>query len=443
MPFGPVGRHPSATPPGPLALERGAPVALAAGTQLLGEYQGGGRTQASYLIRGGDGRMLEVSPLLYLVAANLDGRSSLDDVAGRVGAALGRSVSAESIGYLVERKLEPLGILGAGAAGAEPQSAPLLALSLRAGVVPPGLVRRASGLLRPLFLPPVVVAVLLGLVGVDGWLITRHNLSRATHDLVSRPGLLLVVVGLMLAAGLFHELGHATASRYGKAEPGVIGVGVYLLWPVFFNDLNDSYRLPRRARVRADLGGVYFNVVFILVLAGAYAATGSPVLLVAVAMQHLAVVQQFLPFVRLDGYYLASDLAGVPDLFGRIRPTVRGFLHPGRREPAMGDLTRRARVIVTAWVVTTVPVLGVLAALLLARMPGLLAGAREGLGAQATATLEAIGDGRPVGALLGIVQVAILAVPLAGLGGLVLRSLVLARRRHRRNAAAPAAATRA
>lgn len=374
--------------------------------------------------------MLEVSPLLYLVAANLDGVSTVEEVAGRVGAAYGRPVSAASVTYLIEHKLRPLGIVDTGK-GHAPQTAPLLALNVRAGVVPPRLVRFAADRLRWLFLPPVIVAFLLALAGVDGWLFARHDLSSAVHHLLRQPALLLAVVALTLCAGLFHELGHAAASRYGGAQPGVIGAGLYLLWPVFFNDLNDSYRLTRRGRLRCDLGGVYFNVVFTVALAVAYGVTGAPPLIVAIAVQHLVIAQQFVPFVRLDGYYIVSDIAGVPDLFARIRPTIRGLLSRRRPVPELADLTPRARAIVTTWVVTTVPVLVVLTVVVLVRVPALLSGAWSGLRAQRAVTLAAMAAGDVVGAALGLLQIAVLAVPLAGLGVLLLRVLVTILRRHR------------
>ena len=425
-----VGRHAAAVPPRRPRYDRPASVTLADGTELLGPYQGDGRAQAAFLVRRSDARMLEVSPLLYLVAANLDGVSTLEEVAGRVGTAYGRPVSAASVTYLIEHKLQPLGIIDTGR-GRAPQTAPLFALNVRAGVVPPRLVRFAADRLRWLFVPPVVVAFLLALAGVDGWLLARHDLGGAVHHLLRQPALLLAVVALTLCAGLFHELGHAAASRYGGAQPGVIGAGIYLLWPVFFNDLNDSYRLTRRARLRCDLGGVYFNVVFTVALAAAYGVTGAPPLIVAIAVQHLVIAQQFVPFVRLDGYYIVSDLAGVPDLFARIRPTVRGLLSRGRPVPALADLTPRARAIVTTWVVTTVPMLAVLTVLLLVRVPALLAGAWDGLSSQGAVTLAAMSGGDVVGAALGLVQIAILAVPLAGLGVLLLRVLVMTAGRHR------------
>jgi putative peptide zinc metalloprotease protein len=43
-----------------------------------------------------------------------------------------------------------------------------------------------------------------------------------------------------------------------------MGVGLYLFYPVFYSDVTDSYRLGRSARVRTDLGGVYFHLIFAL-----------------------------------------------------------------------------------------------------------------------------------------------------------------------------------
>ena len=40
-------------------------------------------------------------------------------------------------------------------------------------------------------------------------------------------------------------------------------------------------------------------------------------------------LEQLLPFVRFDGYFILSDLVGVPDLFARIAPVIRGCLPRG------------------------------------------------------------------------------------------------------------------
>ena len=44
-------------------------------------------------------------------------------------------------------------------------------------------------------------------------------------------------------------------------RPGVMGAGLYLVWPAFYTDVTDSYRLGRGGRLRTDLGGLYFNAI--------------------------------------------------------------------------------------------------------------------------------------------------------------------------------------
>jgi putative peptide zinc metalloprotease protein len=385
---------------------------------LLGPYQGSGCVEVPYLVRGPDSRMFEVSSLLHLVASTVDGRRHLDEIAQLVSEETGRAIAAHDVGYLVDQKLGPLGLI----AGVDshrisaPARTSLLALTVRRAVVPPGAVRAATTVLRPLFLPIVVAVALAGLVAVDAWLLLGPGVGHVVSGALHQPQLLPLLLALTALAGAFHELGHATASRYGGAEPGAIGVGVYLLWPVFYNDLDDSYRLSRRGRLRADLGGVYFNAVFMLAMAGLYALTGSEVLLVVLVVQHLAVLQQFLPFLRLDGYYVVSDLIGVPDLFGRVT-AVLGSLAPGRKDdPRVASLTPSARVVVTAWVLVTMPVLAASVVLLCLHLPRGLEVAVVSLRAQAHGLAGALGHGRFLSALPGVVAVLVTAAPVVGVG---------------------------
>jgi putative peptide zinc metalloprotease protein len=369
--------------------------------------------------------VLEVSSLLYLVASAIDGYATSGDVAVSVSADGGRRITAEQVEYLIEHKLRPLGVIGG--SDLEPRPAaggrPLLGLTLGRTVVPARWVEAASAALAPLFRPLVVVAVLAAAAAFDVWLVTGPGVGAAMHEVLVTPGLLLAMAAITAFGGGFHELGHASASRYGGARPGVIGVGVYLLWPVFYNDVNDSYRLSRAARLRVDLGGVYFNAVFIVVLALAYRVTGSEVVLVAVVLQHVAVLQQFLPFLRLDGYYLVSDIAGVPDLFARVRP-VLARLVPGRpANSATSDLKPGARWIVTAWVLIFAPLLVAALVVMVVRLPGFLATAADAAVVQARGLASAVGGGDPVDLVLSALQLAVYAVPLVGLGVTLARAL--------------------
>jgi putative peptide zinc metalloprotease protein len=336
------------------------PPRLADGVELLGEMRDSGFQTPPALVRRGDGQMIQVSRLLYLVACALDGARAPDVIAALVSGDLGRSLSADQVSYLIASKLGPLGVVAAqdtgGAGTALPTASPLLALRARATVLPAAAANVAGTLFRPLFHWPAVAAVLAGFGALDYWLFLVHGLSGAYDQALSDPAALLLVAGLSIGSALFHECGHAAACRYGGARPGRIGIGIYLVWPSFFTDVTDSYRLGRAGRLRTDLGGVYFNVIFMLGLAGCYALTSYQVLLLAIAVVHLEMLEQLLPVVRFDGYFVLSDLIGVPDLFARVGP-VLGTAFSRGRHTRTAELRRPARRIITAWIACVIPLL--------------------------------------------------------------------------------------
>ena len=334
------------------------PPRLASGVELLGEYQDSGYSQPPSLVRRADGQVIQMSPLLYRVTSRIDGSRDFAAIAELASADLGRSLNAGQVRLLITAKLLPLGIVAAEGVPADlPRANPLLALRARGTLLPERAANAAGTLLRPLFRWPVIVAVAGAVAAVDGWLFAAHGLGRGLQQILRDPVDLLIVLGLSVLSAAFHECGHATGCRYGGARPGVVGVGIYLVWPSFFTNVTDSYRLNRAGRLRTDLGGLYFNLIFMLALAGIYAATSAEVLLLVIAVTHLEMLEQLLPFVRFDGYFILSDLAGVPDLFARIAPILRSAVTRGRPDPRITGLRRRTRILVTGWVVCVIPLL--------------------------------------------------------------------------------------
>src|SRR5919199_3164801 len=332
---------------------------LAEGIELIGEYEGSGYREAPYLVRRADGQVLQLTRLLYLVVEEVDRQRNFGQIAERVSEKFGRTVSAENVKFLVEKKLRPIGVLAAadGTSLKLKKAHPMLALNLRVGLIPERVVRAITTIFYPLFYLPVVLAVLGAVVALDVWLFFVHGVAQSVRDITYQPVLFLLVFALLVLSAAFHECGHATACRFGGATPGVIGVGLYLVYPAFFNDVTDVYRLGRLGRIRTDLGGIYFNVIFSLLTAGAYFLTSFEPLLAVIVIQHLEMLHQLLPFLRLDGYYVVSDLTGVPDLFARIRPILQSLV-PGKRPDAgVTALKPWVRVVVTAWVLTVIPVL--------------------------------------------------------------------------------------
>ena len=409
--------------------------------EQFGEYQGSGLSEATYLVRNPGGQVVHVSRLLDLVLSGIDGNRTVNEIAARVSADFGRTVSAGNVEYLLTHKLAPLGLLatdesaGPGA-GVVRQESAILALKVRRTLIPASAVQHVARLFQPLFSPLVVVSMLACLVTSDVWLFRTGRLGSAVRYMLLHPLTLLIVVGLTLLSMVFHECGHAAACRYGGARPGVIGMGFYVVWPAFFTNVTDSYRLGRAGRVRTDLGGVYFNAVFVVLLTVTYLATGYVPLLAAIPLVHLEIVQQLLPSLRLDGYFILADLIGVPDLFGRIVPALRSAI-PGRPvDPRVQGLKRAARVTLTAWVLLVVPLLGAELTLIILNLPGLARTSAHSLVAQVHVIVAQFGRADVAAGLVSVISAVLLVVPMVGLcyillltGRRALRALIAVNRR--------------
>jgi len=428
--------------------ETAGPLRPADGLRLLGEYQGSGFTEPRFLVRRGDGQVIQLSRLLYLVTQAIaeggapDGGWDARQVAIRAGAAFGRDITADNVYYLVSAKLAPMGVMvvseplggaeapheAAAAPSAPPRANLLLGLRARGVLLPPRAANAVGRALAWLHYPVLTALVVAGFAAFEAWLLAVHGAIGPLLGVLRHPVLLLAVAGLTLTSLLFHEFGHASACRYGGARPGAIGFGLYLVWPSLYTDVTDVYRLGRAGRLRTDLGGVYFNAIFILVLAACYAATGQPVFLAAAFVDNFQILQQVAPLVRMDGYFILGDLAGVPDLLGLLGPimvsvlprrlTPRAWARAGAR--ARG-LRRGPRILVTTWVLVTVPLLAAVVGYTAWHLPSIVTTAVRSFGSGLAATRAGFAAGHPAAGLASGLDLVFLVIPLAGLAYLVTR----------------------
>ena len=396
--------------------------------QLIGSMVGSGYRTPPALVRRGDGQTLQLTPLLYLVLDAVDGRRSCAEIADVVSHAMERRVSEEMVATLVEDHLRPLGLLKLDD-GSEPElkrSNPLLALKLKFAVTDPRSTRRLTDPFRFLFRPALAAVVVAGFLAVTWWVFFRQGLAPAAYDAFQRPHLLLLVFVVTVLSAGFHEFGHAAAARYGGADPGVIGAGLYLVWPAFYTDVTDSYRLGRTGRIRTDLGGLYFNAIVVVLTFVWWSFSGWDALLLLVATQILQMVQQLLPLLRFDGYHLLADLTGVPDLYHRIRPTLAGLLPHRWSDPEARALKPWARGVITLWVLITVPMLVLMLAALVAAVPRMVGSAGGAIQQNASAVADSWQTGTVIDVTANGLQVLAVVLPLLAcaiiLGRLGLRS---------------------
>ncbi|MGP4027021.1 hypothetical protein [Actinomadura sp. 3N407] len=366
-------------PPAALTLP-----ALAEGAELVGEFKNSGYREPPQLVLLPNRQLARLPPLLFLVAkalhehrhlADEDVGRALDRVAEAVSEEAGARLTAEQIVYLVDRKLAPLGVTtySDGSPPSVVKADPFLALRFKVAVFPESFTWFVAGLFAWLLRPVVMAAMIIAFAAGEAWLLTTRSMVDAISLTIFNPVSILLVLGLGIASCAFHEVGHAAACRYGGVRPGVMGCGIYLVWPAFYTDITESYRLGRGGRLRTDLAGVYFNAIFIVGLTLLYLQTGFGPLLVTVLYVNLQMIQQLLPTLRFDGYYIMSDLIGIPDLFKYIGPILRRALLRRPADARLRDLKRWPQVFVTLWVLTVIPLLVFQIGLIISQVPDLVA----------------------------------------------------------------------
>ena len=398
--------------------------ALAPGVELVGEFQGTGFAEPQWLIRREE-RFVQVTELLFRIAEHADGRRTLDEIAGAVTESTEWLVTTENVRALIEARLLPLGVIVNGDAPASvaprPREAPSpLALNMRVKAIGPRTIEPIARILQHLFAPPVVVAALLVAIAAHVWVYRVRGLTGAFLDMLYTPSSLLVVLGVVLVGAIVHEFGHASALRYGGGRARAIGAGIYMIFPAFFTDVTEGYRLGRGARVRTGLGGPYFHLLYALALIGVAVAFGYEFLLIAVLLVNVEIARQFIPFVRLDGYWVLADLTGVPDFFSQLGPFLRSlFPRLARSGPRLPPLKRWVKIVFAAYVLVTIPLLAFLLVVFVKFLPRVMTVIWDAIATQVHFLSSALTGGDTVGAATAVIELAILAVPALGLAYLL------------------------
>jgi putative peptide zinc metalloprotease protein len=368
---------------------------------------------------------MQLSELLYRVASELDGTRTLADVAARVTESADRDVTPENVRQVIELKLVPLGIVAPDGAATAPGEASRgtspLRISGRRRLLAGDRVNAISAFLAVLFSPLVLLPALAAVVAVHVWLYLVRGAGASIQEALYTPGGLLLVLALMLLSSLVHELGHAAALKRGGGRPGAIGGGFYLVYPTLYTDTTDAYRLGRLGRLRTDVGGLYFQLLFAVGLGGLALAADQPVLLAVIVLIDLEILYQFLPTARLDGYWAMADLAGIPDPLSHLGTRVRDSVAASASPTRAPRIKRRTALVVGLYLTISLALAAALVAVTIADFPQILVKVSRVFHHNGTSLGEAVSRGEVVVAAALGAQLLVLAVITAGVCSVVYR----------------------
>lgn len=267
----------------------------------------------------GEGDVRFVLPSDYLdLAREFDGARSMDDAIRAYVDRCKPLQDEEWLKRLVLQSLMPRGILirqdqDPRTAAKSTQSTKAF-LHVKLPIIKASIVAPVARRLSALFHLPVMWTGFLVFVAMHVYVYAV--LLRGSHFDFNQLGIGSIALLMLIStlATLCHEFGHASAAAHFGCRDMTIGWGLYLIYTVLWTNVSDAWKLPRRQRAIIDVGGVYFESFFLLTLIGVYLETKHPIFLFGFMFVDLSIANTFNPFLRMDGYWLVSDLFGIVNL---------------------------------------------------------------------------------------------------------------------------------
>lgn len=179
--------------------------------------------------------------------------------------------------------------------------------------------------------------------------------------LMTPEGAFGIACALVLSK-ILHECGHGIAARHFGCRVPSMGVAFLVLWPVLWTDTTDAWRLTRtRDRLVIDCAGMVAETLLAVcasivwsVLPDGPLRDGAFTLASSTWLLTLSV--NLSPLMRFDGYYILSDLLGVPNLqeraFAWTRWRTRRLLFGGD-EPPPEPFSRRQGELLLGYSIAT------------------------------------------------------------------------------------------
>lgn len=165
---------------------------------------------------------------------------------------------------------------------------------------------------------------------VFAWL---HSAALA-HELMqifdSNQWMIMLVVWAVLK--LIHELGHACVAHHHGVRVGRAGIMFFMFAPLAYVDVTDAWKLPKRSsRIAIALGGVYFELICASVAVWTWwywqgGAVGNLAAQIFFLAGPATLLVNANPLLRLDGYYVVSDLVDIPNLREQGRRLLGGLI---------------------------------------------------------------------------------------------------------------------
>jgi len=267
----------------------------------------------AYLLRGDNGKYMRLSPDAFYLVQTVRSGASFEEVAAMFTHQRQQIVSPSEVQIAyqtITNKIKEI---------ENNNTDPLSGFFYRRDIFSQHLVTKISQKLILAFTPLTAFLLLAFIVIMLTIFLTTPQLINTGSDYES----FWLGLGLFVISMTVHEFGHATACSAFHAQPGAIGFGLYLIYPMFYSDVSSAWSLKRWQRVVVDISGVYFQLLICSIYIGLYFTSGYDSFRVATFMIIGSCLFSLNPVLKFDGYWLVADALGVTNLSKQPKRILR------------------------------------------------------------------------------------------------------------------------
>ncbi len=233
------------------------------------------------------------------------------------------------------------------------------------GIRPDWILDAVYPLVRWLFTPLACVVytscvALAAAIAMSQWDAIADHVSEAFLNRGAAAVLPFFVV--MSAVKIVHELAHAAACKAFGGDCRELGVMLLFGMPCLYCDVSDAWIMPQRyKRILVSAAGMLAEIGIAALAMFAWLWTGDAILrewwlIVMVVCSVSTIVVNGNPLMRYDGYFILSDVVGIPNLGTRaslaLREIVRNRLW-GERTSALNNEDNQCRFWLAVYAVAS------------------------------------------------------------------------------------------
>ncbi|UCD63773.1 MAG: hypothetical protein JSW34_13710 [Candidatus Zixiibacteriota bacterium] len=268
-------------------------------------------------------------PEFWLIS-QLDGETSYEEITLRFREKFGLEITPDHVRqfvdvleskFFLENQRSEQATSRKSITGGEKESlfSRLLTIKLKA-INPSRMLDFLHVLYRPFHRPFwMVVQVAVILFGVGLLLANSSYFAVRFYEIFNLGSIVSIVLGFFVIIVL-HEFAHGLICRYYGGEVREVGFLLLYFQPCFYCDVSDAWLFPeKRHRLAVTLAGPYFSFLLMAVAVIVWRVTVpesfiSELARIIVIVIWVTQVFNFNPLIKLDGYYLLSDLLEIPNL---------------------------------------------------------------------------------------------------------------------------------